>query len=520
MSPTIPGPMPFSRGDVYAVTSAEATTFDARAIERTGVPQRVLMENAGRAVAAVLRRLYPGSPVVGVVGSGNNGGDAIVALRTLAAWGTPVRALLAADRPEPEPLWHDWSVDVTDDPSSPEPPEWSATAEPVVVLDGILGTGLRDAPRPRQAEAIEWINRSSRPVVAVDVPSGVDSTTGMTPGAVVRADVTVALGAPRVGALLHPGRGATGRHIAVEMGFPPMDASDASALVTTPRWALSRVPRRGTDTHKNAVGRLLVVGGQEGMAGAVILSATAAFRSGVGLVRVATAGGNRDGVHTALPEAIVLDLGDRPALRDALGASDAVVAGPGLGSSEVATDALETICAAGLPLLLDADALNLAAAGAIDLRAAAARGPVLITPHPGEMGRLLPDASGSALERAATAAETFGLTVLLKGAPSVVRGPTGVARIDTQSSSDLAVAGMGDTLAGVCGTLLAQGLEPADAASVGLYLCGRAARLASRGGGLLPSDVAAALPDAAAETAPEASSTGLAFVTFDAEPAR
>lgn len=513
-------PAPFARGHVFAVTSAEAASFDARSIEVDGVPQASLMESAGRAVATVVARLYPGSPVVGVIGSGNNGGDGIVALRTLAAWGVPVRAIVVADRASPDPLLHGWEIDVVEDPASPEPSAWGATGAPIVLLDGVLGTGMRGTPRPRQAAAIEWINDSGRPVVAIDVPSGVDATTGESSGAAVRADVTVALGAPRIGSLLPPGRGLTGRHVAVEIGFPPMSEADASAVLATPAWALARLPVRNPDTHKNQVGRVLVVGGQAGMGGAVILSATAAFRAGAGLVRIAADGANREAIHAALPEAIFLDSADETALKEAADASDAIVAGPGLGTSEAARSALHTVCRGQTPLLLDADALNLAAEGAVDVSAVAARIPVLLTPHPGEMARLFPKAAGSALERASAAAASLGATVLLKGAPSLVCTPDRQAVIDTQSSSDLAVAGMGDTLAGVCGTLMAQGLNPRDAGAVGLYLSGRAARIAWRGRGLVPGDVAIALPDAISETPAKASSLNLPFVTFDAEAAR
>lgn len=501
------------------MTAEEAVAFDAQAMEVTGVPQRSLMESAGRAVAALVRRVYPESPVVGVIGSGHNGGDGLVALRTLAAWGTPVRAVLAADRHPEDPLLHGWSVEMVVEPVAPEPPAWTTGDRPIVILDGVLGTGIRGAPRPRQAAAIEWINSSGRPVVAIDVPSGVDSTTGAAPGGAVRADLTIALGAPRVGALLHPGRGLAGRHVAVEIGFPPMARRDAGAVLSTPAWALSRLPKRGTDTHKNAVGRVLVIGGQEGMAGAVILAGSAAFRSGAGLVRIAAAGSNRAAIHAALPEAIFIEWDDPAALTDALASSDTIVAGPGLGVSESARSALGVACEGSLPILLDADALNLAASREFDLAGLAARRPVLITPHPGEMKRLHSSASGSPLEQARVAADTFGAVVLLKGAPSVVCAPGELSVIDTQSSSDLAVAGMGDTLAGVCGTLLAQGLTPRDAGAVGLYLSGRAARLAGRGRGLLPADVVMALPDALMEEAPDASSLALPFVTFDAPAA-
>jgi ADP-dependent NAD(P)H-hydrate dehydratase / NAD(P)H-hydrate epimerase len=515
---------PHDRPELQVGTGAEAAAWDHRAIDRVGVPERVLMENAGRAAALVLQRLHPDGRVVGVVGAGNNGGDALVTLRTLAAWGRDVHAVLVADRELPDPLAHDWAVPTTTD-GELDRPGWDRALEgAAVVVDGILGTGVRGAPRERQAAAIRAVNRSTPTVLAMDVPSGIDPETGGVPGEAVRADVTIAFGAPKLGSLLHPARALVGRLVAVEIGFPPLQEGEAAAFVATPGWALARLPRRATDTHKNQVGRLLVVGGGMGMAGAAVLAARGALRAGIGIARVATVPGNREIVQSALPEALWVDATDGPAVRAATEESDAVVIGPGLGQDEAARRVLAWVLdatdVAAPPVLLDADALNLAAAGAVALEAVGAGRPVLLTPHPGEMSRLLDDGPGGPAERARAAADRFHAAVVLKGAPSLVAVPDGPLRVDTQGSSDLAAAGMGDTLSGVCGALLAQGLAPGDAGSVGLYLSGRAARLAGKGVSLTPSDIAERLPDALRESADgDSPPLDLPFVIFDAPAA-
>ena len=560
---------PYSRGDVWAQSASEARAFDARAIEAVEVPQPVLMENAGRSVAQVIHRVYGERPegrsrprVVGLVGAGNNGGDALVVLRTLAAWGWDATAVLAADRPADDPLLHGWPVTVIPDGAAdaadasagiPRPGLVERLARADVVVDGVLGTGARGAPRARQARLIEAANAAGCPVIALDVPSGIDATSGAVPGAAIQAALTVSFGAPKTGALVHPGRAHVGRHVTVEIGFPPLSGEDATAVVVTPEWARLRFPVRGSDTHKNRVGRVLVVGGQVGMAGAIVLTARAAFRAGAGLVRVCSVPENREVVQSAIPEAMWVSMSDVAGVKAAVSASDAIAVGPGMGTSDEAADLLRRVVgqvtAAMRPvdadasvrpvdadaprILLDADALNLVAAGSIDLAEVARAGPVLITPHPGEMARLavgvthqdqaaeseVPSRAGP-IATARAAARRSGATVLLKGAPSIVATPAGAVFIDTQSSSDLAVAGMGDALSGVCAALMAQGLEAAHAGSVGLYLSGRAAALASKGSGLTPSDVIERLPDVLAERRVPASDLDLPFVTFDADAAR
>jgi NAD(P)H-hydrate epimerase len=309
--------------------------------------------------------------------------------------------------------------------------------------------------------------------------------------------------------------------VAVEIGFSPWAPDATAASIATPTWARARLPVRSTDTHKKAVGSVLVVAGGIGMAGAAILSARAAFGAGAGLVRVCSLPDNRSAIQAALPEAIYVDASDRAAVESALEDSDAVAAGPGLGTGTSAAGLLSLVAAGpARPTVLDADALTLAAAGAVDLADIARKRPLLVTPHPGEMARLIGPAESDPAATARAAARRFGCTVLLKGAPSLVASPDGSLLVDTQSSSDLAVAGMGDALTGVCASFLAQGLDPATAGAVALYCTGRAAGLAGRGPALIPSDVIRWMPESLSEETEPDSDLDLPFVTYDADPPR
>jgi NAD(P)H-hydrate epimerase len=494
--------------------------LDRHAIDTVGVPQAVLMENAGRSAAAVLQHLYPHGSVLGLIGAGNNGGDALVLLRTLKAWGRGVRGILVADRSPGDPLLHGWSVPLSTDGDMGDKSWEEELGSTDIIVDGILGTGVRGAPRKRQAAAIERVNATGLPVLSMDVPSGTDSSTGAVPGEAIRADATVAFGAPKLGTLLHPARAMTGRLIAVEIAFSPWGPDAAEAWIVTPGWARDQVPPRATDTHKKAVGSVLIVAGGPGMAGAAILAGRAAFRSGAGLVRVCSVPENRLAIQAALPEAIYVDASDLGGVGSALRESDAVAVGPGLGTA-AATAEIVAFLVSGppRPTVLDADALNLAAAGSFDLAGMAEGRAVLVTPHAGEMARLLDRPIEDRVGAAREAVSRFGCTVLLKGAPSLVASEDGIL-VDTQSSSDLAVAGMGDALTGVCGSLMAQGLGTAAAGAAALYHTGRAARLAGRGTSLTPSDVVRWLPEALAEEHEPQSDLALPFVVYDADPAR
>jgi NAD(P)H-hydrate epimerase len=520
---------PFGRALVGAPTGEESAAFDRYAIHELGVPQDTLMENAGRSAALILDRIYPRGQVTALVGTGNNGGDALVLLRNLASWGRPVTAVLVGERGTEEALLHGWGIRTFADSDFQGSSALldGELAQAQVLVDGVLGTGISGPPRERQSWAINGINRAEAPVVALDIPSGVDAVTGAVPGDAVVAALTVAFGGAKLGGLLHPGRKLVGRLVAVEIGFPPVEEGTFQASLITPGWASLRLPRRDPDTHKNAVGALLLVAGHSGMAGAAVLAARAALRAGVGFLRIASPPENRAILQQAVPEAVYVDASDQKALLDAIGASRAVGVGPGLGTGEEGSGILARVLDApgGHPILLDADALNLLAQGrGPSLKEVGGGRDTILTPHPGEMARLTGlDPSEISVDRPSIArgfAIETGCSVLLKGAPSLVASPTGELLVDTVGNSDLAAAGMGDVLSGVVSAFLAQGSSPLEAAALGLHSSGRAAVRAGLGVSLTPEDVVEHLPEALQEDGEGHTDLQYPFILFDQDPAR
>jgi ADP-dependent NAD(P)H-hydrate dehydratase / NAD(P)H-hydrate epimerase len=517
----------FGRIFVPVPTGSEAAAFDAHAIQEVQVPEPVLMENAGRSAALVLHRLFRRERILVLVGGGNNGGDGVVLARTLRAAGREVR-LVGVGRSGSQPLLHGHG------PSPEALPDDDDGLDAVlawgeVLVDGLLGTGLKGAARAPFDRVIQAVNRSGRPVLALDLPSGVEADTGACRGEAISAQVTVAFGAPKLGCLLHPGRERSGRLVAVEIGFPPWSEGAAGARLITPGWVEQLRPRRALRTHKNAEGRLLLLAGRPGMAGAAVLSARAALRAGVGFVRVASSMENRAILQMAVPEAVFVDMDDAEAVRLAAESSDALAAGPGMGTDASAARRLNRILEEVTPpaLLLDADALTLLGEGRLSgFPGASAPERRLLTPHPGELARIAEGEAGKALSdpggAARAAACRWEAACLLKGSPSVVAIPgEGPLRVSPTSTSDLARAGMGDVLTGVAGAFLARGLRGPDAATVALHLTGRAAAMAVRGGeALLPSDVVHALPTALEERGEGNTDLDFPFVLLDLGPPR
>ncbi|MEW5929625.1 MAG: NAD(P)H-hydrate dehydratase [Gemmatimonadota bacterium] len=484
---------PFAAGGAPLLTAEEMRAWDLHAIRERGIPERVLMEAAGRAAAEVVHRLHPEGRVVAAVGGGNNGGDALVLLRTLAARGRRVAAVQAGGSLPDLALLHDWELEVL--PASGAEAAFRGAA---VVVDGILGTGAKGAPRAPAAAVIEAMNASDRPVVALDGPSGVDMTTGRAEGAAVRAAVTVTFGAPKRGLLLFPGRELAGRVVAVEIGFPPLASGAAGARVVTDAWVRARLPRVPADAHKGTMGTVCAVAGRSGVGGAAVMVAMGALRAGAGMARVVSHADNRVVLQQAVPEALYTDR-DSVEVHDALTLAAAVVAGPGMGTADADLEFLRRVARTGdAPLLLDADALTLLARSP-ELRGEIRR-PLLLTPHPGEASRLLgrpvPEITADPFAAAAEIAARFDCAALLKGAPSLIAAPGEPVLASVAGHSGIATGGMGDTLSGVAGALLGMGCPPRDAAAIALFLCGRAAEVAGRGRSLLPRDVDTALPDA------------------------
>jgi ADP-dependent NAD(P)H-hydrate dehydratase / NAD(P)H-hydrate epimerase len=497
-------------------TGTEAAAFD-RAAPARGVPDGVLMESAGRAAADLVQALAgarPPGPVVVLAGAGNNGGDGVVLARTLHTRGIPVLLLVDPRRPDPDPLLHGHDVRVQSLPDAAVAAALLAPDDPpaAVLVDALLGTGLTGAPREPSASWIRALEaearRSGAPVVALDLPSGVVADTGAVPGPAVRAALTVAFGAPKLGTLLHPGRGCTGRLVAVEIGFPPWGEGDAGAALVTGPWARAHFPFRAAPTHKNEAGRLLLLAGGHEMGGAAILAARAALRAGVGMLRVLTAPEHREAFHRGVPEAILPDVRDPGAVAAALEASDALAAGPGMGlglggaPAHLLPGLLEAMAgqAPGPGLLLDADALTLLGRGALP-PLPSDPGRRLLTPHPGELARIVEGGGGaSPLQDAEAAATRWGAACLLKGTPSVVVAPgQGPALVSASGSSAFARGGMGDVLTGVAGALLARGCDARTAAGLALHLTGRAADEAGSPEALTPSELVEGLPGALRE---------------------
>jgi len=437
------------------LTRTEMQTADRNAIEGMGIPSLDLMERAGVGVVEAVKEFIEveGGTVIIVCGRGNNGGDGFVAARLLAGEGNDVKVWLAA---RPEELKGDASVnwnrlieeEATFDgsvkllPLDDTPIEAGALAEEwsdkgIVVVDALLGTGTQGPPRPPGDSLITAMNLCGLPVVAVDIPSGVDSDSGEVPGVATLASVTVTMAFPKLGLLLHPGREHAGRIKIVDIGIPQevVEREGVNLELLDHRWALLRLPSRPLDSHKGDYGRVVVVAGSAGMMGAGHLAAASAYRAGAGLVRHAAPESMLSVAHGGRSEVMVTPLPDKGQghfipvepgiLSDAFSWADAVVIGPGIGmdgetgkffAQILDHDNLE------LPLVIDADGLNHLAAGD-DLRSKW-KGPLVITPHPGEAARLLKisieNIRKDRVKAAVHLAESYDAVAVLKGAPTVI----------------------------------------------------------------------------------------------------
>lgn len=480
---------------MWLPTAEEMASLDAYAVESGAIPERGLIESAGREIAHQVARRFGSGSVLALAGSGHNGADALVALRTLAAWGWDVSAVqCGSDPPSPDVL-RGWDIGLAD-PSRLE----ALGAGAAVVLDGILGTGLREAPRDPQAGLIERANELGRPLVAVDGPSGADLGSGAVPGACVRADLTCTLGWPKLGLLREPTRSHAGRVVSLEIGFPPPPGSLGARLITA-RWTRRLLSLRPSGSHKGEAGYLTVVAGQSGMAGASVLAARGATRGGAGIVRVVGDPANRIVVQGRAPESLFHGWDDDGAVEDALDWAHALVVGPGLGRGDARRRLVRRVleAAGDRPVLLDADGLN-----AWEGRAGELSGLLpdraLLTPHPGELARLLErsiaDIVQDPLGAAREAAGRFESAVLLKGAPTVVARPGEPVRVSPFMGPELATGGTGDVLSGLVGALMAAGSPPGDAAACGLFLTGLAARRGAPPVGHVSTDLPEELPRA------------------------
>ncbi|MGH6826262.1 NAD(P)H-hydrate dehydratase [Methyloceanibacter sp.] len=478
------------------LTSEEMGQADRLAIEG-GVPGLELMENAGRAVAEEVSARFPDASEVAVLcGPGNNGGDGFVAARHLLDKGYAVRLGFKGDTsrlpPDAAAMAKAWTGDV-------EPLGAALLARAEIVVDALFGAGLARPIEGDFAALIEAVNASGLPVVAVDVPSGVDGTTGAVKGIAVRAAATVTFFRFKPGHLLLPGRALCGVTRVADIGIPDsvLETIKPKTFANEPQLWLSHFPWPAPQGHKYARGHAVVVSGPAFSTGAARLGAIGALRAGAGLVTVASP---KDAVAVnaaQLTAIMVRAADDANELAELLAdeRKNAVLIGPGAGVGERTRAKVVAALASNAAIVLDADALTSFASDADALFAAirSRAAPVALTPHEGEFSRLFgPIGEGAKLEAAREAAARSGALLLLKGSDTVVAAPDGRASINATSSPWLATAGTGDVLAGMVLGLMAQRMDPFEGVSAAVWMHGRAAQLF--GPGLISEDLPGMLP--------------------------
>lgn len=488
------------------LTAAAMREADRITIADVGIPSFALMESAARAAAARLLSRY--DPVAGkrftcLCGRGNNGGDGFVVARVLHAHGAHVRVVsLSTPEAMTEDAAHNWKLLEAIAPHDDRLTlhrfesltQLGAFRTPDVYVDALLGTGLTSELREPIRSIVDWLNDQPQPTVALDTPTGLHTDTGSVLGAAVRADNTITMAALKTGLLLGDGPAHTGDVEVVEIGIPRfvidrvLGAFDGCARLTSDAVVRSWLPTRTHDAHKYNVGLALVVGGSQGMAGAPVMAALAATRSGAGYVQCAAPKAllptlaNKLTTITALPLPGTNAGGIDPeasmeALRDRLAKARALLVGPGLGTHPQTHAFVRTLLQqTDVPVVIDADGLN-ALAQAPGFLEAHAQGRWILTPHAGEFKRLAGDDVdlSDRIRTAQAFARKWNSVLLLKGLPSVVAAPDGTAYLCATGNPALATAGTGDVLAGTCAGLQAQGLAPLRAAAAARHIGGAAA---------------------------------------------
>lgn len=520
-----------SAQNLKIVTAAQMVAIE-QASERNGVSTDTLMEQAGLAAAKVARDelgsiLLPtaGTNLLVLVGPGNNGADGLVTARHLRRWGAELAIYVVSKRPDPDPkmqLALRYGVNVyyaDDDPSLEELEQLIGRSR--MVIDAVLGTGRARPLEGSVKQIAQRLNsrrsQANRPLVlALDLPTGLNADTGEVDPAGLVADLTVALGFPKVGLLTFPGVELVGRLKAVDIGLPVgMPEEKVIDLeLLTPDWVGAQLPVRPVNSHKGTFGHLLVVAGSRNYVGAAFLVAQAAIRVGAGLVTLATpesvypivAGKLTEVIHLPLPE----DSEGRihpsavDVIRPKLSSYDALAVGSGMGWSGGTAEFLEQLLLDGspiqLPVVVDADGLN--NLSGLTNWWQRRSGPTVVTPHPGEMATLTgtstPEVQQDRVQSARRWSAQWGVTVAIKGANTVVADAEGLARVSPFANPGLASGGTGDVLTGIIGGLIAQGLTPELSACCGVYIHGQAGEVVTQklgDAGTVATDLIQELPE-------------------------
>ena len=470
-------------------TAAQVRELDRIAIQDNGIDGYVLMCRAGAAAFNLMRTRWPHARVVRVLcGSGNNGGDGYV-LAALAAR-SGLEAEVLAMSPARSPTAIRACKDYEDAGGRVSAFDQSKLNHADLLVDAILGTGLTQVLNAAYAEIVGKVNASGKAVLGLDIPSGLNADTGSVMGDAVRCDATVTFIGAKLGLFTGEGPAVGGTLVLDDLEVPTgiYAGVEPAARIITPAKDGIGLPRRRKTMHKGMAGQVLVVGGGEGMPGAARMAAQAAYRVGAGLVRVATSPGHTQQITATCPEIMAIGIDDPGDLGGALEQADVVAIGPGLGKSRWARELLERSLDSGLPMVVDADALNLLP------EIGQHRGNWILTPHPGEAGRLSGMETATVQADRAKAAELirqrFGGVVVLKGSGTLV--DDGALWVCDRGNPGMASGGMGDVLTGIIGGLVAQGCGLSTAARYGVWLHATAAdRAADEGGeiGLMATDL-------------------------------
>ncbi|MEK7474595.1 MAG: NAD(P)H-hydrate dehydratase [Candidatus Coatesbacteria bacterium] len=507
-------------------TAADIRRLDERAEKEFGMSRLLLMENAGASVVIAMEKVFgalDGKRVTILCGKGGNGGDGMCAARHLVAHGASVVVGLVGTAKDlrGEPLAN-WTIL---DRMGLTPKElhtegdlaWvrAAAGASDYIVDGLVGVGARLPLAGLLGDIVKTVNAAGKPVVAIDLPSGVDPDTGRIEGGpCMIAALTVTLGVPKRGLVLHPGTTRVGKLVVADLTFPLALLTDpgVTADIVMPEEAAALIPQRSPTAHKHAVGRVLLVAGSRSMTGAALLSGAGALAGGAGMVYVAAPASAAALLHGRQPELIIRPQAETAAgglsadaLEDLLAFAKPMHAagiGPGLGVEEATRQAVIALVERlECPVVVDADALN-ALVGRVEVLKKA-KAPRVLTPHAGELARLMETTAdvidADRIGSAVAAATRFGATILLKGARTVVAQPGGRAFVVSTGNPGMASAGTGDVLTGLAAALLAQGLSPVAAAILGAHVHGLAgdfARDARTELSLTASDVAGAVPKA------------------------
>lgn len=507
------------------VTSQQIKNIDRRAIHGFGIPGPVLMENAAAAVMAEMERFFEGlaNARIGIIcGKGNNGGDGLALARRLSIRGVAVRVALlssfAAVKGEAKvnlSILRKTDVELVQNASSRSLADIIAWSD--VLVDAMLGVGLSSPLKGTYAQAVDMINASGNPVVAVDIPTGIDADTGAVLGAAVKADLTVTMALLKRGLVLYPGAAYAGAVRIADIGIPrEVIEKEKASMSLLDRGAVRGViSTRVLDAHKGDFGHLMVVAGSPGKAGAAVMAAAGALRAGAGLVSVATPNNLVPIIQSRIAEAMcvpsaesregTLGVGSEEELLKAMRKMSACAIGPGLSTHYETVQAVRSLIQRlTIPAVIDADGLN-ALVGFTDILKRV-KASVILTPHPGEMGRLLGISSDEVQKDRITIASGFALkhnvTLVLKGAATLVATPQGWVFVNSTGNPGMATGGTGDALTGMIGGFLAQGYGASQAACLGVYLHGLAGDLAAKEKGetsMLAGDLIEKIPEAIKE---------------------